>query len=403
MASFDILNYNLEALDEKIAKLNRKAKKLGLEPIKTHVWGFTPGYRIDTLAVGSRWVPARTTVLIEGARPVLPGFKFVATLEHLKTGTIIRAVPGQVVPPKYHNAKALCEHCNLPRSRKDTYLVKRESDDAIFQLGRTCVKDFCGGATPQAMAAVLTIEKDLENFCTELGANGARVKPIFPVFDVLAQSAAVIRVRGWVPKALAMNSSLESTASIVITNFTPTPNRKEEYKVWLADQVKVTDADKSEAQSVLNWLDGINKSNGSYLNNLHILSKEEAIEVPGRNVGLLVSAIAAFQKDRDKLKKIEFEKPKNSVYVGTVGQRTELELVYKGARVIGKGFAYNSGSLELVNFEDKNGNEFVWFTNSRPNSLCEIGETYRLKVTVKKHSEFRGKKQTVINRVNLTS
>ena len=63
-----------------------------------------------------------------------------------------------------------------------------------------------------------------------------------------------------------------------------------------------------------------------------------------------------------------------------------------------------------VDFEDKEGNSFVWWTSSVDADRNELtlkeqkisfGSKIMLKATVKKHSQYKERKQTIISRCNL--
>jgi hypothetical protein len=45
---------------------------------------------------------------------------------------------------------------------------------------------------------------------------------------------------------------------------------------------------------------------------------------------------------------------------------------------------------------DEAGHSFTWFCSGKP---LEEGKVYEVKATVKKHDEYKGVKQTIVNRV----
>jgi len=95
-------------------------------------------------------------------------------------------------------------------------------------------------------------------------------------------------------------------------------------------------------------------------------------------------------------KKRESEKAKaSSDYIGTVGDRLELELTLN---------YFNSGEgafgvWRLYSFTDQNGNIVVYLGSAFLD--IEKGQTVKVKGTIKNHEEYNGAKQTKIARIKL--
>jgi hypothetical protein len=85
----------------------------------------------------------------------------------------------------------------------------------------------------------------------------------------------------------------------------------------------------------------------------------------------------------------------SSQYVGEVGCRQEFILKFERSVKLEMGYA-----VMLYGFIDLQDNEFVWFA-SKESSEFELGCTYRVKATVKRHQKYRGTKQTAINRLKV--
>ena len=93
-----------------------------------------------------------------------------------------------------------------------------------------------------------------------------------------------------------------------------------------------------------------------------------------------------------------------SEYVGEVGARQVFELTVK--RVYSyeaRSFSgYGTETRYIYNFEDKNGNVFIWKTSSglwRKGLPIEEGETFKCRATVKDHSVYNDVKQTELTRL----
>jgi hypothetical protein len=62
--------------------------------------------------------------------------------------------------------------------------------------------------------------------------------------------------------------------------------------------------------------------------------------------------------------------------------------------------AFGEYTKHMIKFEDENGNILVWFTTTNPQK--EIGSTITVTGTVKRHSEYKGTKQTELTRCKLS-
>lgn len=88
-----------------------------------------------------------------------------------------------------------------------------------------------------------------------------------------------------------------------------------------------------------------------------------------------------------------------SSYIGTVGERTTFTLTYLFYASYTTHLTYRGETHYIYNFQDANGNKFIWNTTSYPDVTFEEGRSYLIKATIKEHSEYKGEKQTVLSRV----
>src|SRR6185437_12405361 len=178
---YEIPEYRLDAFKAVVAKAAKKAAKLGVEAFAVAEAGVEARVlertqvgdevvfvlknpaevRMDALFDGAeapRGV-TRTTVNVvlvdvTGPEPVLEGWRFVAAIDHDPDGNVVRQVPGDSNPVQVSDWVAAapdCEHCKLARSRRETYLLVHETG-TLIQVGSTCIRDFLGGVTADAMA-----------------------------------------------------------------------------------------------------------------------------------------------------------------------------------------------------------------------------------------------------------
>lgn len=134
--TYEIPEENLGRLEEKIAKLNKSAEKLGCKPIKLDVFNKVVHKNAETGEVTVNY-----QVYVEGEAPKLKGWTFLGALTHAPEGNIVRLVPGKSVPESYRTSKPVCDYCKKDWIvRRDTYIVHCDIKTGWSRLGR-CMKE----------------------------------------------------------------------------------------------------------------------------------------------------------------------------------------------------------------------------------------------------------------------
>lgn len=95
-----------------------------------------------------------------------------------------------------------------------------------------------------------------------------------------------------------------------------------------------------------------------------------------------------------------------SKYVGSVGQRITVDVQYIGSPYFKRRpfNAWNPDDFEYVylhTFKDESGNKIIWKTTSGID--LEEGSTVKVTGTIKEHSEYKGEKQTIIQRCKIAA
>ena len=83
--------------------------------------------------------------------------------------------------------------------------------------------------------------------------------------------------------------------------------------------------------------------------------------------------------------------PSNSKFIGNIGERNDYVLTVKHA--IPLETSYGSSTLHI--FEDMEENVFTWLTAAR---TLEVGHTYKVRGTIKKHEAVKNECRTVLTR-----
>lgn len=209
-AAFQIPEANLAGLQEKIAKLNKRAVKLGLDPIAVEVGAFTDIPVLDKDDRPTGELIRKFTVTIIGAQPKLNGWSFVATLEGMEGEVLIRRSPAVEadLPTRFRNFETctVCEHCKVNRRRSETFVLQNEAGE-FKQVGRQCLVDFLGSSATDPMAAasyaelVWTAMEEAEAAGSGGGFGGGDGLVSMNVF--LAHVAMGCRMDGWMSRGAA--------------------------------------------------------------------------------------------------------------------------------------------------------------------------------------------------------
>jgi hypothetical protein len=419
------------ALEKAHARLVRAAAKAGQEPpaapslqvVARHVYsrcqhckitveGITPpashvcpreDYQIVTAGT---WASIELLDLeLTAERPVLAGWVFLAVVEPLDGGNLIRQVPGadvgegELLP--WRQGKISCDHCGTIRKRTETFIVRADGSDPTIaegtykQVGRNCLEPFLGSKSAATIIAQLTWG-DIVRAAGDDGDGGWGGGTAAEVFDpkvLLAQTAAVIRLDGWVSRSQARASDdVSATADKVLYLLTPPfrdPNGN-----WRRERARCapTPQDLAHGAKALQWAQGLVAST-DYECNLSLVARQE--HVKRSHVGILASAVSAYFRvlgqeiERRQIAVVADVRP--STHVGEIGQRLDLELEVQ--RVITKDTDY--GALHIISMRDRANNLIVWMTGS---ATATPGDRLHVRGTVKKHNEYNAEQQTVLTR-----
>lgn len=383
--------YNVSRLVAGLGKLAKRATKLGVEPPTWTVGEpFVAEYGTPDPDTEKRPSMKFCEVEVTGKAPKFEGWRLVAVVANLGEGNVIRSVPGEEVPASYRTAPIACDHCRLTRSRLEVFVVAH--DDGSFKLvGRSCLKDFLGHKSPEALAAGAEVLFELEALCRDAedfegGGGGGRFR-VFPIVEFLTMTACVIRDHGWRSRGEARDTMKTATADTVLDCLMPVRHWAEHPE----DKPAPTPEDEKLAGLAAEWAAGLPEDTSSdYLWNVRLVARFG--HVGYEEAGIAASIIAAYNKAVGK--EIERKRLANSVAFGEVGKRLELTLTLFARHDIEGMY----GLTRIHRFLTPEGNVAVWFA-SAGGTIGEIGETWKVKATVKKHETRNGVTETVVSRV----
>ena len=107
-----------------------------------------------------------------------------------------------------------------------------------------------------------------------------------------------------------------------------------------------------------------------------------------------------------------------SQYVGNVGDKLEIAVtvIYEAEYEVPSFKGWGTDHIKVYGMEDENGNAIIWKTTGRLTKehvydeyghtetlYAHKGDKLTIKGTIKEHNEYKGQKQTLLNRVKLIS
>ena len=333
-------------------------------------------------------------VSIMGETPRIAGWTFLATLQHLEGGTILRSVPTaseeQVAKlSTYRDVDSSCDHCHTNRLRVDTFVVVSDAGETK-QVGRQCLRDFLGGVSPEEVAAyaqILVEAVSAAEDCERGGGEGDTCAVSLEQY--LPFVASAVRTGGWFSRTAARDMPGRLATADVAWTFGVFPSKD----IKRGDLIVPSSEDQSKAKVALEYvseaLEG--RSDGDlsdYEHNLRVMIRTGWTDL--RGAGIAASLLSCY--DRMVGKVAEKRAMAASQHVGEVGKRQVFAslTVLKVVDIDGE-----FGTTHLHIFRDEAGNLLKWFAS---NERLQTGNQYNVKGTVKKHDEYQGTKQTMLTR-----
>ncbi|MHC4299598.1 MAG: hypothetical protein ACYS7Y_20150 [Planctomycetota bacterium] len=401
---YEIHPFNLEALRDKLATMQRRARKLKTEPITIEECG-TKVVTVSKTMPGGKIVKfdeERILIRVHGETPKLAGWSLVAKIEWLGEERLVSCVPGESCPEKYRTGDFTCEHCNTSRQRKEVFVLRHENGEHK-QVGRQCIKDFLGGLSPEQLLAEAEYIFRAESECGECSderMGGGWTPETINIDEYLTGVAICIRRLGWLSKSKCRldETSTSTDAWNLIKPDIRNDRDRVEYNKWVEKcNLQYQDRDKAQAEEALEWaksqpVEGVS----DYLYNLGVACR--AGYVTRRSSGLVASAIFAhtrhLEREEELNQRRQEDAKKSREWVGEIKKRQVFEkLTVTKMRYIEGDW----GTSTLVMFEDEPGNIIKWFCSKELDDL-ERGDVVTIKATPKKHDEYNGVKQTQVNR-----
>lgn len=407
-ATYNIFAENLSPLMRLTARLNKRAAKLGLDPITVTKMGDVHIRNKDGVTVDHF-----ITIEIAGETPVLNGYEFVATIQHAgEAGNILRVVPSfeGTLPERFRTADpGNCDHCRMYRRRNDTFVVMHTDAGAVtyHQVGRNCLVDFVGSEKVHSAAAMAEMISLLGESAEGMGVeHGRRGESTMLLEPAVAWAAEAMFRGGWISRTKAQNENKFATVDAAILAMDNHKNSRKCNRdcgpsAKCLNHFVPSDEAKAHAAKVLEWAPSwleremARSQDSDYIWNMNVVLAGETIAV--RSYGLAASVLGAYQREQEYRQRIAIERAEQpeSNWIGTVGEKLVLALTVKAVRFLDTGWGVKS----LITYVSEEGNIVKWFATGH--LKVTEGQTETLEMTVKEHREYNGIKETHVQRVKV--
>lgn len=357
------------SFERKIATVNKRAEKLGVQPMEVKI---VDTILEDNLLYNVVEVNQETEVKING-------WKFCAELERNVNDTFIIKGDSENIPTEVKELRT-CQHCNTNRKRNWYYILQNEETSQYIMVGASCLIDFVGHPNAEKIAnyyaSIHNTLIDYSDIVKEgiLAQCNHSIDYGYDLYQVIKCAIHSIKDRGY------HNTQAEYST-------------KDEVQLMLDGnryhkQMK-EDADKipnEQVDEIINHI--LNKEeDNDFINNLKNIIKDKYVKT--NLLGYVVCMPTLLYKDQQK----ELKRKQNpSNYVGEVGKRQTIVATYEKC-ITFEGY-YGPTYMEF--FKTPQGDVIIWKTSKA--TILDEGHEYTITATVKEHSEFNNVKQTFINR-----
>jgi hypothetical protein len=365
--TYEIPADGFEWFKAKLETLAKRAKRLTGERLFLTVVGFHKEENKQSKFYGHRI----NEVFVAFPEPKLDGWEFVARIDHgNETGNIVRTTGLRDLPEEYRHSDPSCDHCGHKRRRRDTFVVFHE-DHGFKQVGSSCLKDFLGHGDADKWAKMAELVASIGEFARgvrNFDSSSLRDYRWIDTEDFMTLCASSILENGFVSRRVARETGYQSTSD----------------RVWgsMSRQLPLaSSAARNLANAALDWARGLEGELSDYEHNCHVVANSEALEE--RSIGIAASIVGVYYS-RNRTG------PLSSEFQGVIDQKLEVEVIVDNVRTLDTCF--------LHSFHDHSGNVYKWFA-TKPVFRGKEGKRVRIRGTVKKHDEYKGKKSTLMNRI----
>lgn len=409
-----IISHNrLQEFTTLLEKLNEKASKFDLQPIKIlnqydvdYVIQFTEDEFKSTceLVKATKADYSRKSDMVKCTHfeleyPILKigDWSVIGKVENISARknllfSVTDNVDDKVMLANYAVHDIQCDHCQLKRNRLESFVVKNNATGEYKEVGTSCLEDYTGIDPAKALfltkmfSSVQQSTEDMDHY-----AGGANA---ISTLDFLRNVVFISQEYGFVSSAKARDTGVMPTYQAAIQmdslfRYSDTAldkyNHSFEQCTTVANKVIQYYAD----SEVLEKEEGEALSPNIFMHNVSALLKEESIALEPKYLAFAAAAVPRyFRTLEEATKKAEI----GGSFLGNKKDKfkTALQFVkitpYKG----------HYGVVYMLDFRDNQNNKVTWFTANKPDefSADSLNTYVECAFTIRAHSTYKDIKQT---------
>lgn len=212
---------------------------------------------------------------------------------------------------------------------------------------------------------------------------------------VVAVALAAVAVVGWVSRSLAGGLGRKATADLVEDFLMGRGAAGEAARVLLEPHLPAATAQAPNVMETV--LQGLAEESDGYAANLVAVLRAEAVTV--REVGLLASVPAAYQRILNQREEKAADPTPAPVWLGVVGGKVEVEGTVRVALTV-DGYSY--GSTQRLIVVEAGTTLAKMYTSAAWAYEVKTGDRVAIAGTVKAHDSWQDQQQTVLSRPRRT-
>ena len=400
----DVPDSAMSWVQDQVAKMNKRAGRLGLHPI--------------ILEIVSEDRKERTKkIKVMGNVPVLKGNKLMARLEDIEddqgnVSRVVETLSDEALPSPIsitgkkgtlsvdlETAPLICQHCNMNRRRKEAYIIKRVAENTYLMVASSCLGDFIGelggAATPDAIAKYASEFKHMLVLFKEGNENQGKTDQQIrkdykakgvPIAFFLTKVLSLEKQNGFVPSS-RYNSSKEPTAHLAWLMCIDLNYDQKYSKPIDASDISLID-------SALGWISTIEEEKNSYGQKEFLYNVKKSCDVGtvfekrGKgNAGLVAWLPTLYKKnveEKEDFSKLMGEKGDQIFFKGTLLSKTPILVQISQQVTTNKNTRQN-----YCIAESDDGRRVAWI-EEKP-ITADVGKTLFIKGTVDKNGDIDSK------------
>ena len=391
----------MPTLQKLIDKINKTAAKIGAQAVTMKVVSqrLEDGVHTRDDGTNGKYKFKVLTINMVGSTPRVTAndgsvWNFIGVITASAQGkALLKLTPGagdtEELRKMYSANPFYCDHCRTTRARNETFIV--QNGNTYKQVGRNCLKDFVGGADPQALLTYFAWFSSPEQLMGRLndsgdsdgsgegsyGRGGKRIEYLEPI-TIVAATLAVVDVAGGYVSAKA-ESGLSTTGEVrdhfwgTVDAHTTEAERTRRKKIQNISTLPETI---EQAQKIIDWFKALpakEVESNTFYQNIKIMVDEDSVE--SKQIGYIVGLYSAYSRAEQKASenkgnKLVKEWPEDW---GKVSKVVENEhAVVKYVRIISGGY----GSSQVMSMMLDNGLGFSWKYSGGNN--VHIGDEFNI-------------------------